>query len=137
MHNPQETTRAIVPYPITATSTQPLAIIQQEISQINLLFMVDHCGNHHKKCIYCGEKFNKKDYFQKKTRDHIVPKIKLCELSTGFKAKFFQLFIVPCCNSCNQIKGAMSLMEMRTYVRKNKSVRNRMRILKRLELLIA
>lgn len=109
--------------------------LRDELESINFLYLFDHVAHKKKNCIYCGQQFSQKEKRLRKTRDHVIPKVRISEASARFKSVFCQPLIVPACFDCNQVKGSKSLVEFRDYLKAN-WVRNRYLILSNLKKLI-
>lgn len=106
--------------------------VQEELSQINLVQVFWHKAHRGNRCIYCNLEFNKRERKFWKTKDHLIPKVRLSEASIAFKSMFYTSLLVPSCARCNTLKGSKNLEDFKDFLMNN-WVANRIVILQHLK----
>lgn len=105
----------------------------EEIEQINFPYILRHRLENPHTCIYCGQETPE----NRKTRDHIIPKIRANNhTNQEFREYFGNLNKVCACWTCNQLKGSSSLKSWAEWLR-TVNRPNRILILSNLKKLMA
>lgn len=102
--------------------------IRAEVKELNILYLFEHRAQKRTHCIYCNCRLIKDHPQHRRTRDHVIPKVRLKGASHILRGQMFQLTTVICCYACNNLKGDMSLRQWLDWL-KERRVKNRILIM--------